>query len=245
MGKIGHAENEAIKSAKADAPEGKKKDKKSVYLPPSFMEATLLSGLIVPTSEGAHGNPIPAIIRIKAPAQLPNEVRGNLKGCFVIAEAVASLADERASLRLVNLSCISKNGQAVIDQEITGFVQDGDGNIGLSGKVVSKFGAVIARSMLAGFFEGVGNAVSASASTTSVSPLGQTQALNTSSLKNIGVAGFGSGIASAAKEVQKFYLELAKNSLPVVEVLNGKKITLVVSKGVNLEIKNYKIVPWY
>ena len=56
------------KSAKADA-DDKKKDvgDRSVYLPPSFMEATLLSGLDAPTTSEAKGNPVPVLLRVKDP----------------------------------------------------------------------------------------------------------------------------------------------------------------------------------
>lgn len=249
IGDIGHAENSAYKPTKADgekaaAEPAKKKEKATVYLPPSFMEATLLSGLLAPTTEGAKGNPVPVIIRVKAPAVLPSGVRANLKGCFVIGEGVGSLADERAHCRLVSLACISRNGQAIIDQDITGFIQDADGNPGLAGKVVAKFGANVARVALAGLAGGIGDAANATASTISTSALGQTQNLSSTNFGNIAVAGIGRGITNASKEIQKFYLDLANASMPVIEVLNGKQITLVVTKGVNLEIKNYKSVPW-
>jgi conjugal transfer pilus assembly protein TraB len=206
----------------------------SVYLPPSFMEATLLSGLDAPTVESAKGNPVPVLLRIKDLAILPNRVKADLKGCFVIAEGHGNLADERAHLRLTNLSCLSRKGQAVIDQKVKGFVVDSDGKIGLRGAVVSRMGSAIARSVLAGFFGGVGDAVKSSAVTSSVSALGTTQTIDPG---QVAQAGLGSGLAQGAHELQKFYLELAKQSMPVIEVGATRNITLVVSEGVELEIK--------
>ena len=217
------------------AAEVKKSEKgDSVYLPPSFMEATLLSGLDAPTVESAKGNPVPVLLRIKDLAILPNKVKADLKGCFVIAEGQGNLADERAHLRLVNLSCLSRKGQAVIDQKIKGFVVDSDGKIGLRGTVVSKMGSAIARSVLAGFFGGVGDALRSATVTSSVSALGTTQTVDPG---QIAQAGLGSGLAQGAHELQKFYLELAKQSMPVIEVGATRNITLVVSEGVDLEIK--------
>lgn len=221
-------------------PEGEKKEskKKSIYLPPSFMEATLLSGLDAPTIESAKGNPVPVLLRIKDLAVLPNKVKANLKGCFVIAEGHGSLADERAHLRLVSLSCIDKKGQAVIDQKVKGFVVDEDGKIGLRGQVVSKMGSTIARSVLAGFFGGVGDAVKAASATVSTSPLGSTRTIQPD---DILTAGGGGGISQGANELQRFYLELARQSIPVIEVGATKTVTLVVSEGVELEIKDHCI----
>ena len=220
----------------ADVKKNEKGD--SVYLSPSFMEATLLSGLDAPTVESAKGNPVPVLLRIKDLAILPNRVKADLKGCFVIAEGQGNLADERAHLRLVNLSCLSKKGRAVIDQKIKGFVVDSDGKIGLRGTVVSRMGAAIARSVLAGFFGGIGDAVKSSTTTSSVSALGTTQTIDP---EKIAQAGLGSGLAQGAHELQKFYLELAKQSMPVIEIGATRNITLVVSEGLELEIKEQKV----
>ncbi|BCS51795.1 TraB/VirB10 family protein [Geobacter sp. SVR] len=223
------------KPTKADA-EDKKKDvgTVSVYLPPSFMEATLLSGLDAPTTSEAKGNPVPVLLRVKTPAVLPNSVKANLKGCFVIADGKGNLATERAELLLVSLSCLDRKGQAVVDQKIKGFVVDEDGKIGLRGRVVAKMGSMIARSMLAGFFGGAGDAIKSAATTMSVSPLGTTQTVDP---KDIAMSGLGSGLSSGFKEIQKFYMELARQTMPVIEVGATKPVTLVISEGINLDIK--------
>lgn len=250
IGGIGRAHNGKSdsegksKSTNAAGGDHKKKEKQTVYLPPSFMKATLLSGLVASTVDSGKNDPIPAIIRVSAPAQLPNEVKASLQGCFVIAEGTAALDMEKVKLRLVSLSCIAKNGQSVIDEKITGFVEDSNGEVGLSGRVVAKFGSNVARSFLAGLFSGIGGAASQSASTVSISPLGQTSTVG-NTVKDLAIAGFGGGLTQASRDVERFYLELARMGMPVIEVKPGRHVTLVITKGANLEIKSYKTVPWY
>ncbi len=214
--------------------EDKKKENLKIYLPPSFMEATLLSGIDAPTSEGAEGHPAPVIIRIKDLAILPNKVKANLRGCFVIAEGYGNLSDERAHLRLTNLSCLSKKGQSVIDQKVKGFIVDSDGKIGLRGRVVAKFGSKIAMSLLAGLFQGAGDALKDSTTQSYISSIGTSQVVDTSEL---GRRSIGGAFAQAAKELQKFYLDLGKQTMPVVEIGAMKNITLVISEGTLLEVK--------
>jgi len=239
FGEIERVSNDTKKDRDGKDEGDKKKDPgEKIYLPPSFMAATLLSGLDAPTSEGAKGNPAPVFIRIKDLAVLPNKVKANLKGCFVIAEGHGNLASERAELRLISLSCLDRRDNAIIDQKVKGFVVDSDGKIGLKGTVVSKMGAAAARSLIAGFFGGVGDAFRMSASTQSVSALGVTQIVDPSKVAKAGVGG---GIATAAGELQKFYLELAKQTMPVIEVGATKNITIIVSEGVELEMKNVKL----
>ena len=225
----------AIEDKKPKALEDSKK--KQIYLPPSFMEATLLSGVAAPTTSAAKSNPLPLLFRVKDLAVLPNRVKADLKGCFIIGSAVGNLADERVHIRLNTLSCVAKNGDAVIDQTVKGFVVDEDGKVGLKGRVVAKMGIHIARTALAGFIGGMGDALSSSMQTNSLNALGQTQSQMTNTdAGSIAKAGLGEGISSATKELQKFYLQLAEQTLPVIEIGSTKDVTVVISEGVGLEI---------
>ena len=220
--------------AKNDA---KKKDGMKIYLPPSFMEGTLLSGMYAPANNGGKGEPLPGLIRIKNLAILPNSVKADLKGCFVIVEAQGSLFDERAHVRLDTLSCLAKNGESVIDQRVKGYVVDQDGFVGLRGTVVSKMGAAVARSLFAGFVAGFGDAVAQSTTITSISPLGTTQTFNTDEAAK---AGAGKGLSQAGHDLQRFLLDLGKQAIPAIEVGAMRPVTVVISEGVDLEIKEKK-----
>jgi conjugal transfer pilus assembly protein TraB len=120
---------------------------------------------------------------------------------------------------------------------VKGFVVDQDSKIGLRGRVVAKMGSMIARSMIAGFFGGVGDVIRSSATTTAISPLGATQTIGAADLAKAGV---GNGLASGFKDIEKFYMELAHQTMPVIEVSAAKPVTLVISEGVNLEIKKLR-----
>ncbi len=199
----------------------KKKEKgmTSSTFPPSYMEATLLSGAYIPTAESAKGHPMPVLLRIKTPAFLPNEAKAAVKGCFIIADGKANLATERAEMTLVSISCLDKKGQAVIDQKVKGWLIDSDGIAGLQGKVVAKMGAMVARSLISNFFGGMGDALKQSATTQSISALGTTTTIDSD---KIGIAGIGSGLGGGFKDIQKFYLDLAKQTLPAIAVLPSK-----------------------
>ena len=233
VGKISVISNQTAALPQDD---GKKKGR-TVYLPPSFMEASLLTGFDAATSSGAKGgNSEPLLLRIQTPAVLPNDIKANLSGCFVIAEAVGRLDKERADVRLVSLSCLSNEGSAVIDTPIKGFVTDSDSKVGLSGRVVSRMGAATARAIIAGFFGGAGEALKAAATTTSSSVLGTTYSVVASLICKYAVGG---GLSEGANTLQDFYMNLAKQTTPVIEVAATKKITVIVSEGKDLEIKDY------
>ncbi len=230
----------AKREFKKEVEPDKKKGTRTVHLPISFMEATLLSGLNAPTSEGAKGQPMPALLRVKTPAILPNDVKANLKGCFVVVHGYGSLADERAYLSAVAISCILKNGQGAIESKITGYIADSDGSIGLRGKVVSKMGQNLVRSALAGFVSGVGQAAQTAyqPSTTILSGIGVQTNTGSVPMRQILESGAGAGVGQAGKDLSKFFLDLAKQTIPVVEVKATRPLTLVLTEGVDLQIKD-------
>ncbi|MEW6521866.1 MAG: TraB/VirB10 family protein, partial [Thermodesulfobacteriota bacterium] len=237
IGGIGILSNQSALSPVAADQADKKKESRTVYLPPSFMEAMLLTGFDASTSGEGKNNPEPLLLRIQAPAVLPNDVKANLRGCFIIAEAVGRLNKERADVRLVSLSCIGRNGQAVIDTTVKGFVTDSDSKVGLSGRVVSKMGAATARAVVAGIFGGAGDALQASSLTQSTSALGTTSFVDSDQLAKSAAGG---GLAEGSKTLQELYLDLAKQATPVIEVGAAKQVTVVVSEGKQLEIKEFE-----
>jgi len=134
-----------------------------------------------------------------------------------------------------SLHCVSLDGSSVIDQKIQGMLVDEDSKKGLAGIVVSKQGAAIARATLAAGIGGIANVVNLDSQTTSVSPLGSTSVLDTN--KSV-QAGLGEGIKGGASEIQKFYMDLVKQTTPVIEIGATKKCSVVLTEGVYLEIKD-------
>jgi conjugal transfer pilus assembly protein TraB len=221
---------------KENAEKGGKKNRR-FYLPVSFMPAKLLTGLKAKTVDSAKSDPEPVLLRVQAPAVLPNEVRAQLEGCFVVAHGYGSLASEAFEARTVSLSCVDYAGRSVIEADITGYLADKDGSNGLTGLPVSKMGANLARLFLAGLVQGAGNAFQQSASTISVSPLGATQTVDSGQVER---AGLGRGISQASGELTRVYVDLVRQASPVIEVGPGKDVTVVIIQGVWLEVKDYE-----
>ena len=233
IGEISVLSNPSSVTEEIASGENKKKGR-TVYLPPSFMEAKLLTGFDASTSGKGKNNPEPLLLRIQTPAVLPNDIKANLSGCFVIAEAVGRLDKERADVRLVSLSCLSNEGKAIIDTPVKGFVTDSDSKVGLSGRVVSRMGAATARAIVAGFFGGMGDMLKSTATTQSTSALGTTTSVDSSQIAKYSIGG---GLSEGAASLHDFYLTLAKQATPVIEVGAAKKITVIISEGKELEIR--------
>src|SRR3546814_578744 len=149
------------------------------------MKARLLTGIDALASRDATSNPEPLIARVQAPAVLPNDVKANLSGCFVIGNATGSLAKERVEVQLVSLSCVDFDERSVVDQPIKGIFVDTDGKKGLSGKVVTRAGASLARAFIAGTISGISQTVENTVGDVPTSALGSRSGEHTSELQSL------------------------------------------------------------
>lgn len=226
-GAIGTADGKGASS-------GAKKKTRTIYLPPGFMKARLLTGIDALASRDATSNPEPLIARVQAPAVLPNDVKANLSGCFVIGNATGSLAKERVEVQLVSLSCVDFDERSVVDQPIKGFFVDTDGKKGLSGKVVTRAGASLARAFIAGTISGISQTVENTVGDVSTSALGSVRTLDAGDAAKAGIAG---GLSKSSDKLTDFYLDLARQAGPIVEVGAAKDVVVVIQEGVSLEVK--------
>jgi len=234
VGSIGTATAALTADAGDKGANGVKKKTRTIYLPPGFMKARLLTGIDALASRDATSNPEPLIARVQAPAVLPNDVKANLSGCFVIGNATGSLAKERVEVQLVSLSCVDFDERSVVDQPIKGFFVDTDGKKGLSGRVVTRAGAALARSFIAGTISGMSQSVENTFGDTSVSALGTVRSLDAGDAAKTGIAG---GLSKSSNKLTDFYLDLARQAGPIVEVGAAKDVVVVIQEGVALEIK--------
>lgn len=200
----------------------------------SFFEAVLLNGMDAPTSSTTQKNPVPTTLRIKSDAVLPNKYNVDVKECFALASGYGVLSSERAMLRTESFSCVRKDGK-IIEGKLEGYIVGEDGRVGMRGRLVSKQGQMIAKTLVAGGLSGLAQGMTPQTipqlnlgndSTT------QTQTADASSILQTGVA---KGFSTSANEIAKFYIEMAREMTPVVEIDAGRKITVMLVKGIELK----------
>jgi conjugal transfer pilus assembly protein TraB len=200
----------------------------SLYLPSgTFVTGVLLTGVDAPTGKIASKDPVPVLARIKHDAILPNLYGADIRECFVIFGAVGDITSERAMMRSERISCV-RNDRSVVDIPIDGFAVGEDGKAGMRGLLVSKQGIVLRRALLVGFAQSVSQAFGSNQQPLLASP-GSTPAYGASA------AGIGlTGVGSAMDRIADYYLQLADELHPVIEIESGRKVTLVVLQGRDL-----------
>lgn len=218
---------------------GKKNAKNSRFVLPagSIMEGVLLTGLDAPTASHARQNPFPALVRIKHEALLPNRWRTDIRECFVMASGYGDLASERAYLRAEAISCVRDDG-TIMESTMDGFASGEDGKNGIRGRLVSKQGQMMAQALMGGFLQGIANIYQpARAPRLTLNPSGTdtyTRPDPSMALEE-GVAG---GMQTAAKAVADFYIDMARNTFPIIEIDAGRKVSFIVGRSVNVTSRN-------
>lgn len=209
-----------------NASEGETGRAAETYTPSgSMIQGVLLTGLDAPTGQGAMKEPTPALIRVKKESILPNRYQADFRECFILVGGHGDLATERAILRAENLSCIRQD-KSVIDVKLQGWVVGNDGKAGVRGRLVSKQGAVLARASLAGLADGISQAFSGNIR-------GQNPGSGMDSDFTMQSGAFG-GASTAMDRIAKYYLDLADQMHPVVEIDAGREVTLVLVRGISL-----------
>ncbi|HCA6417468.1 TPA: TraB/VirB10 family protein [Pseudomonas aeruginosa] len=239
-------ETPKIRVIKGKEDEGKsdKPEELSVTLPAgSILSGVLVTGMDAPTGKQAQRDPFPSLIRIKNEAILPNRFRADFRECFLIAGGWGDLSSERAYMRAERLSCVRNDG-SVLEASLEAYATGEDGKAGLRGRLVSKQGQIIARSLGAGFLQGIAGAFNVQKVPTinvtragdngdTVTPVYE-QAFDSNALQSAGFSGAG----SALERIADFYLEMAESIFPVIEIDAMRDVDFIVNKGMTVKFNS-------
>lgn len=210
--------------------------KRTAYIPAgSILTGTLITGADFPTGKGSYENPTPSLIRLSKHAILPNRYTADVRECFLLVGGRGELGSERAKLRGEMLSCIRNDG-GVIQTKLNSYVAGEDGKEGIKGRLVSKQGQLIARTMVAGFLSGMSEAFDYD----QVSVLSTTATNTVQYQKNwsseAAKGGIAKGFQDSLDRVAQFYMDLADQMVPVVEINAGRQVDIVVISGTTLNM---------
>lgn len=215
----------------------------------SALESVMLTGINARTNAtgglangtilSANNVGSPFVTRLKGNAILPNGWKvSDFSDCFISGTGIAIMSSERANVISNVMSCIDKQGN-VLEAPIKAYGVDLDGIQGISGRVVSKQGALLAKSAWAGIFDGLGSSFAPTAlpSYNRNAQSGDRQGIQLPNPSLIAGTALGSGISESGRALHKFYLDYAKEMFPVIEVNAGTRITWILQESVELNLK--------
>lgn len=215
--------------------ESKKKLDKNVshYLPAGTLATVVLvSGMDAPTGGQAQSDPMPIMMRLVNDGKLPNFFESGIKNCHIIGAGYGDIASERAYIRLEKLSCVMMDGY-IVEAVMKGYVNGEDGKSGFRGNVVSKQGSLIAKSLFAGLFSGMGASIAQQSQQVTSSPLGPVTTIDP---KKVGQAGLANGAATSLDKVADYYLKRANEVFPIIEIASERIGEIILTDGTDLGI---------
>ncbi|MBP6082158.1 MAG: TraB/VirB10 family protein [Providencia sp.] len=210
------------------------------YLPAgSIISTVALSGMDAPTAKAAREHPYPMLVRVKREAILPNNYTADIRDCAIISSGYGELSSERAYLRSNTISCIREDG-AVIEATLDSYAVGEDGKIGIRGRLVTKQGQYLAKALIAGFLQAgsemfsVQQIPSITLTQDGIAPTQSPyQQINSNKVQGAAMKGVG----SALNRLADFYMDMAQDLFPVIEIDPARSIDFVVTKGVQLQFR--------
>lgn len=191
-----------------------------------------------PTAKQARENPYPMLLRVKKEAILPNDFSADIRECGILASGYGELSSERAYLRSNTITCIRDDG-AVFEATFDSYAVGEDGKAGVRGRLVTKQGQYLAKALIAGFLQAGAEMFSVQRMPTiTVGRAGENyeapyQQINSNKLQGAAMKGVG----GALNRLADFYIDMAQDLFPVIEIDPARSIDFVVTKGVKLDFR--------
>ena len=195
----------------------------------SIVTAVALNGVAAPTGANAASEPMPVMFRIKKEAIMPNYFSLDVRECHILGSASGRLRDKRVYIRTDSISCITNDGIAIEEPMKAVATSRGDGLLGIPGTVVFTGQELLENTMYAGLLSGFADAAKPQ----------RVQSLNTdpsaealwqgAALDRYAFAGIGEGVSKAGDTLAQFYMQLANQVSPVIELLPGIEVDFIVT----------------
>jgi conjugal transfer pilus assembly protein TraB len=232
----------ALKSEKTGEKIDEKKNEAPLNTLPPIPAGTIIpvvsiTGVDAPTMAAAKAQPLPMLWRVTDLSIIPNANKLDITGCHILSEAAGDLPSERVLIRTNTLTCTDEQG-TLFESALSGYAASGqDSKNGIRGRVVSKQGALIANALIAGFLDGVAQAFSVKDQVTMTSALGTTTT-STANDNELLEAGAYRGVSSAMSRLSDFYLDMADQVFPIIELPGGVEADIIVTA--TQEFEEYK-----
>jgi conjugal transfer pilus assembly protein TraB len=220
---------EAKKTSASDTPKAADSKVDSIDLPIGIAVGLTINGMDAPTFQWGQQDPQPLLTSIEDKMITAMNEEIDIKGCMVLSSTHGAVSAEKAMPRLVKMNCRDKNGNLYAGS-VKGWILGDDGKVGITGRLVSRQGSVLARTFWADVLSLGGSYLRQSATSTSLSALGTVETLKQDGEQLLKSAG-GQAIERTTGRIAQFFIKIAEQIYPVVEVMPGRKVTVLFEGG--------------
>lgn len=224
-----------------DADQNKQeRDKGTFHLSTGLSQAYMITGAYAPAFQEGDSEPLPVLFEAEGSIIQPNEHLGSVDKCFLLGSAKGNMNSQTAEIKLVSVSCLVDDGDYRIEAPITGWVIGENGIPGVGGELLHKNGAWLARTFVAGFLETFANALTSGDTTTINLGGGNSNSRNNEGLgksfSNNALYAGASGLSTVFSKLGDYYLKMAEQIFPVIEVRGGRTVDLLLMGGEDFSV---------
>lgn len=213
-----------------------------------FAQGTIINGVSAPTFQYGKNEPEPIFISLDSLSQIANTFSENMENCIILGTAIGDFGTGRAKIRMSKISCSLQNEDDkmfYIDNPIDGWVFSEDGKTGLKGRLITQEGKIISKALPLGLLQGLISTLAATPTLLngSISTTSTQQNQNPSNvLGAAALSGINDGSTKIISKIADYYIKLLDALNPIVEIRNGRKVTLAFKGGEKLKLTPYKPV---
>jgi conjugal transfer pilus assembly protein TraB len=206
------------------------------YVPAgSFVTAVVTGGADANAGVNGPGDTAPVVFRAVNNGYLPNGHTSHLQDCVVTGGIYGEISSSRGIVRTHRLSCVFDD--QILDVPVKGTVFN-YGRNGIRGTPIMKNGQIVTMAGLSGLLAGIGQTAGG------LSQLAQRQRRsaaddavdqrldNREFLRDL----LGQGVENASAKLSDYYIQLAQQYHPIIEINPGAVVNIVFLEGFSLTV---------
>jgi conjugal transfer pilus assembly protein TraB len=210
----------------------------SYHLMTGLTQAYMITGAYAPAFSTGKTEPLPVLLQAEGNILIANDDSQTFDKCLLIGSAKGNMNSQTADIRLVSISCSLADGTKMIEGSISGWVIGENGIPGVPGELMHKNGAWLAKTFVSGFLETFAGAFSTTNGST-INIGGESTTSNSKAIEdNLAGAATG-GLSTVFGQLGEYYLEMAQQIFPVIEVKGGRTIDILLKGGENFSVRDF------
>jgi hypothetical protein len=235
--------NEGVINAQAEiekiaaAKEQQEEMPTSYHLSTGLTQAYMITGAYAPAFQEGDSEPLPVLFEAEGEILVPNSHLSSVEKCFLLGSAKGNMNSQTANIKLVSISCLLGDADYRIEGAISGWVIGENGIPGIHGELLHKNGAWLARTFVSGFLETFANAIGGGTGSQIMFDSSQQADTGTGTAINDNLTAAGAqGVSTVFNKLGEYYLKMAEQIFPVIEVKGGRTVDILLIGGEDLSV---------
>jgi len=223
------------KKAKKEAL-NKQKDPGAYNVITGMTQAFMITGAYAPAFQEGESEPLPVLFEAEGDIIMPNDHTATIEKCWLLGSAKGNMNSQTANIKLVSISCVLNGGTHRLEGSLSGWIVGENGIPGIQGELLHKNGAWLARTFVSGFLETFAGAIGSNAPSSVTFGSNGTTGSTSQAVTDSAVSAGATGASTVFNKLGEYYLKMAEQIFPVIEVRGGRTVDILLVGGESLSI---------